>query len=177
MIDTKNLSFEDLFNIKIDNELIVKILSNNRICYLLNYLKIRYNLIKIYLPNNNILWGIHSSDSFIKNNIVPLTSDKKIIDVNQKKNFLLNSKIFRTKEDCLNYCINDNLPYQLINSIINYINKKNNENIFCLLEIDKNTENIEMIDEDLNSIEISNRIIEYDIGKYPSNLSINNEYI
>tara|TARA_B110001450_G_C17464359_1_gene417515 strand:- start:247 stop:759 length:513 start_codon:yes stop_codon:yes gene_type:complete len=164
MIDIINLSLEDLDNIKIISELIVKIIKYNRICYLLNYFKIKYILFKIYLPNNNILWGINSSESFINNNIIPFEFEKN--NINEKKKFLLNSKIFSSKEECLNYCIINNLQHELINSLMNYINKKNNENIFCLLEIknDNNgndNENIEMIDENLNSIEISNEMIEY----------------
>lgn len=190
MLDIDTLNRNDFNFIEIEKILNIKITNYSRICSLLNN-NINHTLFKINFPNNYTLWGINniSDENFLSKftfNIIPFFN-KKINDIvnhmnkSKKKKFLDNSILFNNKDECLDFSVQEKLPSEFINAIINFINTSNSIDNLCILELDNNDE-VNIIDENLDDVIIKTDFVNYIIDEHYVNknndaLCTENDYV
>ena len=174
MLDIDSLNKTNLNFIEIEKILSIKITNHTRICSLLNSNR-NYIFFKLNFENNHTLWGINSisDDIFFKFIIdIPFITKKinNIINYNyskKKKKFLENSFLFASKKLCLDFSIQEKLPSEFINAIINFINTSDSIDNLCIVKIDENEINI--TDENSDDIQIRDNFVNYIINNYYNN--------
>lgn len=190
MLDIDSLNKNDFNFIEIEKILNIKITNYTRLCSLLNNDK-NYTLFKINFPNNHTLWGINniSNENFLSKfsfNLIPFFNKKinnivNYIDNSKKQKFLENSLLFNNKDECLDFSVQEKLPSEFINAVINFINTSNSIENLSILELDNNNE-INIIDENLDDVIIRNDFVNHIINEYyldenNNNLENENSYV
>jgi len=173
MLDIDTLNRNDLNFIEIEKILNIKITNYSRICSLLNN-NLNHTLFKINFPNNYTMWGINSisNENFLsKFTFILPFFNKKINDIvnhmnnSKKQKFLDNSLLFNSKDECLDFSVQEKLPSEFINAIINFINTSNSIDNLCILELDNNGE-INIIDENLDDVIIKTDFVNHIIDEH-----------
>ena len=83
----------------------------------------------------------------------------------KKQKFLDNSLLFNSKDECLDFSVQEKLPSEFINAIINFINTSNSIDNLCILELDNNGE-INIIDENLDDVIIKTDFVNHIIDEH-----------